>query len=264
MMSHVETTNPLRKDIAAVRAAIDAAGHPALLAVDAIASLGCDVIEMDLWGIDVLVGASQKGLMTPPGLGFVWVSEKALDGCAESDCRTPYWDWTPRVRPNRFYQRFGGTAPTHHLFGLRTALDMILHEEGLEAVWRRHAKLAQVIWQAYDGWAEGDGRHSAIALHVSNPRQRSHAVTTVRFATPLASDLRRWLSASAGVTLGVGIGMVPEGDPQADGYLRVGHMGHVNAHMTLGLLGAIEAAMVALNIAHNPHGLARAAAAFAT
>ncbi len=263
LMSHVDTTTSVRNDVAAVRAAIDAAGHPALLAVDAIASLGCDMLEMDRWGIDVLVAASQKGLMTPPGLGFVFVSDKAVQVSTESDWRTPYWDWTPRVQPARFYQRFGGTAPTHHLFGLRAALDMIVHEEGIEAVWRRHAQLARTVWQAFDTWAEGAGRQSSIALNISEPANRAHGVTTVRFEAPHATRLRQWLQAYAGVTLGVGVGMVPEGDPAADGFLRVAHMGHVNAHMTLGVLAAIEAAIVALNVTHGPGGVARAAAVFA-
>jgi alanine-glyoxylate transaminase/serine-glyoxylate transaminase/serine-pyruvate transaminase len=264
LMSHVDTTTSVRNDLAAVRTAIDAAGHPALLAVDAVASLGCDKLEMDLWGIDVLVSASQKGLMTPPGLGFVFVSDKAVQMCGDSDWRTPYWDWTPRVYPERFYQRFGGTAPTHHLFGLRVALDMIVHEEGVDAVWRRHAHLARAVWQAFDTWAEGAGRQSLIALNVGDSGQRAHGVTTVRFKTPQATQIRQWLQSHAGVTLGVGLGMAPDGDPAADGFFRVAHMGHVNAHMTLGVLAAIESAMNALKIPHGPGGVASAAAAFAS
>jgi len=261
LMSHVDTTTSVRNDIAAVRAAIDAADHPALLAVDGIASVGCDVVEMDRWGIDVLVGASQKGMMAPPGLGFVWLSDKARQACQSSGWRTPYWDWTLRTQPELFYQRFGGTAPTHHLFALRASMDMILREEGLEAVWRRHARLARAVAAAFEVW--GADPSADIWLNVPDPDSRSHAVTTVHFPTPMATRLRQWLQAHAGVTLGVGIGMVPEGDPGADGFLRIAHMGHVNMHMTLGVLGALEGAMAALGVAHTPGGAARAASVLA-
>ncbi|RYF58001.1 MAG: alanine--glyoxylate aminotransferase family protein [Comamonadaceae bacterium] len=263
LVSHVDTSTSVRNDLAALRAAIDAAGHAALLAVDAIASLGCETMEMDRWSVDVMVGASQKGLMTPPGLGFVWVSDKALRACSASDCRTPYWDWTTRVRPSRFYQRFGGTAPTHHLFGLQVALRMIVHEEGVEAVWHRHTTLARAVWAAFDSWAEGRGAESAIAMNVAIPADRSHSVTTVRFSAPLARQLRQWVQANTGVTLGIGVGMVPDGHPEADAYLRVAHMGHVNAHMTLGALACLEAAMAALRLGYGPGGVAAAAAVLA-
>lgn len=261
LMSHVDTTTSVRNPIAAVRAAIDAADHPALLAVDGIASIGCDPIEMDGWGIDVLVGASQKGMMTPPGLGFVWLSEKARQASLSSGWRTPYWDWTPRIQPEMFYLRFGGTAPTQHLFALRASLDMILHEEGLEAVWQRHALLARAVAAAFEVW--GADAKAGIWLNVLDPASRSHAVTTAHFPPPMATQLRQWLQAHAGVTLGLGIGMVPSGDPEADGFLRIGHMGHVNMHMTLGVLSALQGAMMALGVAHTPGGAAQAAAVWA-
>lgn len=259
LMSHVDTATSVRNDVAAVRAAIDEAGHPALLAVDCIASLAGERFEMDEWGVDVMIGASQKGLMTPPGIAFVWVSEKARQACAASRCRTPYWDWNARIAAEEFYQLFCGTAPTHHLFGLRTALTMILHEEGLEAVWKRHGLLAQAVWAAFDAW----GRDAGIALNVADGAARSHVVTSVRFVPPEATALREWLSANAGVTLGLGIGMAPPGDPAAHGFLRVAHMGHVNTHMTLGVLASIEAGLKALGIAHGDGGVPAAAEVFA-
>ena len=263
LMTHVDTASSVRNDVAAVRAAIDRVGHPALLAVDCIASLGCDSFEMDPWGVDVVVCASQKGIMTPPGLGFVWLSEKARQACAGARCRTPYWDWTPRIESGQFYRRFGGTAPTHHLFGLRAALDMLVHEEGVEAAWVRHARLARSVWSAFEAWGEGDGKASGIGLNVADPASRAHSVTTVRLAAPGAARLREWTKENAGVTLGIGLGMAPEGDPAGDGYMRVAHMGHVNAHMTLGVLGAIEAGMKALAIPHGVGALSRAAAELA-
>ncbi len=104
--------------------------HPALLAVDCIASLGCDEYHMDDWGVDVTVAASQKGLMTPPGLGFVWFSDRAKERCKTSDLRTPYWNWGPRADATEFHQHWAGTAPTHHLYGLREALE---HDQGRRA-----------------------------------------------------------------------------------------------------------------------------------
>lgn len=260
LMTHVDTTTSVLNDVAAVRAALDEADHPALLAVDCVASLGCDRFEMDAWGVDVMVCASQKGLMTPPGLGFIWVSEKAKQVCSKARWRTPYWDWSPRIDPSEFYQLFCGTAPTHHLFGLRAALDMILHEEGLEAVWRRHDVAAHAVWAAFGKWGAGAGQGSGIALNIADPAIRSRAVTTARLASPFATKLREWVEAHAGVTLGLGIGMAPPGDPASHGFLRIAHMGHFNAHMTLGVLASMEAGMKALGIAHGDDALSAAAA----
>ncbi|MGV3549192.1 pyridoxal-phosphate-dependent aminotransferase family protein [Rhizobium sp.] len=260
LMTHVDTTTSVRNDIAAVRAVIDEVGHPALLAVDAVASLACDRFEMDEWGVDVMVCASQKGLMTPPGLGFVWISRKAREACVASRLRTPYWDWTRRAEPEEFYQRFGGTAPTHHLYGLRTALDMILHEEGLDAVWARHEALAKAVWAAIEGWDGPGGAHD-IRLNIADPALRSHAVTTVRFRAPYASKLREWVQTHAGVTLGIGLGMSEPGVESTHDHLRIAHMGHVNAHMTLGALATLEAAMKGLGVAHDAGGLSAAAQA---
>jgi alanine-glyoxylate transaminase / serine-glyoxylate transaminase / serine-pyruvate transaminase len=248
LMTHVDTATSVRNDVAAVRAVMDAAGHPALLAVDAIASLGCDPILMDAWGIDVLVSACQKGLMTPPGLGFIWVSDKAIERCRTSDLRSPYWDWTPRIFGTEFWQKFCGTAPTHHLFGLREALTMILHEEGLTAVWARHDVLARAVAAAVEAWGQG---HPRIGLNIADPALRANAVTAVRFGAPDGTRLRDWTEREAGVTLGIGLGMAAPSDPAFHGFLRVAHMGHVNAHMTLGVLSVMEAGLCDLDI---PHG----------
>ena len=147
----------------AIRAAIDAAGHPALFMVDCIASLGCDRFEMDAWGVDVMVAASQKGLMTPPGLGFVFFNDKARAASVSSV--SYYWDWGPRSAPDFFYQFFGGTAPTHRLLGLREALDMIGEEGGIEAVWIRHDSLARAVWAAVAAWGQG----GEMAMNIADP-----------------------------------------------------------------------------------------------
>jgi alanine-glyoxylate transaminase/serine-glyoxylate transaminase/serine-pyruvate transaminase len=170
LLTHVDTATSVRNDIPALRAAIDAAGHPALFAVDCIASMGCDVFHMDDWGVDVVLAASQKGLMTPPGMGFLWFSERARAASAGAGLVTPYWDWRPRADAAEFWQYWAGTAPTHHLFGLRESLTMLLHEEGLPRVWARHEALARATWAAFDAWGAGN---PAIALNVADPAHRA-------------------------------------------------------------------------------------------
>ena len=256
LTTQVDTASTVKTDIPALRAALDAAGHPALLVVDCIASLGCDEYRMDDWGVDVTVSASQKGLMVPPGMGFVWFNEKARAATAASDLRTPYWNWLSRADAGEFWQLWNGTAPTHHLFGLRESLTMILHEEGLANVWARHEALARAVWAAFDAWGAGN---PAIAMNVADPAYRARAVTAARFGAPHATRLRGWTEKYAGVTLGVGLGMATPEDPDCTGFLRVAHMGHVNAHMTLGALAVMEAGMIALNIPHGAGGLAAAA-----
>ncbi len=213
---------------------------------------------MDAWGVDVMVTGSQKGLMTPPGLGFVFFNDRADAARERADCVTHHWDWRPRTRPEGFYQYFDGTAPTHHLYGLRAALDMI-GEEGLEAIWSRHERLAHAIWAAFEAW----GARGPVELNVSDRTRRSHAVTAVRIGAPAGTELRTWLETRAGVTLGIGLGMAEPDDPAWHGFFRIGHMGHVNAHMVMGVLGCIEAGLQALGIEHGPGGLDAAAAAIA-
>jgi alanine-glyoxylate transaminase/serine-glyoxylate transaminase/serine-pyruvate transaminase len=257
LVTHVDTASSARNDIAAIRSAMDATGHPALLAVDAIASLGCDELRMDDWGIDVIVGASQKGLMVPPGLGFLWFSEKALDVSRKADLVTPYWDWKPRGTGAEFWQFFGGTAPTHHLYGLREALTMILDEEGIENTWERHRRLASTVWAAFEAWSMGTG----IRLNIADRQARGWSVTAASIPQGGAGALRRWSEAEAGVTLGIGLGMALPSEPAYADFLRIGHMGHVNAHMVLGVLAAMEAGMQALGIPHGPGALEAAAGA---
>ncbi|MCB6176886.1 aminotransferase class V-fold PLP-dependent enzyme [Rhodobacter sp. Har01] len=256
LTTHVDTATTVRNDIPALRAAMDAAGHPALLAVDCIASLACDEYRMDDWGADVTVAASQKGLMTPPGLAFVWFSEAARLRCGEGDLATPYWRWGPRAEPAEFWQYWDGTAPTHHLYGLREALTMLVHEEGLAQAWARHEALARVVWAAFEAWGTGN---PAIAMNVPRPEWRGRSVTAARLGAPDAARLRAWCERHAGVTLGIGLGAATPEDPKAEGALRVAHMGHVNAHMTLGVLAVMEAGLKALGIAHGDGALEAAA-----
>ncbi|MDG2406321.1 MAG: aminotransferase class V-fold PLP-dependent enzyme, partial [Paracoccaceae bacterium] len=250
LVSHVDTSTSYLNDVAAVRAELDRLRHPALLMIDCIASLACDRFEMDDWGVDVMVAASQKGLMMPPGLGFVFFNARAAAVHTTMARVSCYWDWGPRSRPELYFNYFNGTAPTHHLFGLRVALDLLI-AEGLDQIWARHETLAQTIWAACEAWSvKGD-----LRLNVQDPAQRSRSVTAASLTAPDAKRLRAWLTDRAGVTLGIGLGMAPLGDPAADGYFRFGHMGYLNAHMVLGMLSSVQAGMGALGIAHGPGGL---------
>lgn len=252
LMVHTDTSSGLRSDVAAIRAAIDAAGHPALFMVDCIASLACDRFDMDAWGVDVMVAASQKGLMTPPGLGLVFFNDKAAEARKRADCVTYYWDWTPRSRPQITSQYFGGTPPTHLLFALEAALGMIA-EEGLEAIWTRHATLARAIWAAAEHWGLG----GPLRLNVADPALRAHSVTALWVGSDRATALRDWCAHRAGLTLGVAL--LGFGTPEWHRGFRVGHMGWMNAHMVLGALATIEAGLGAVGIDHREGGTSAAA-----
>ncbi|PCJ05252.1 MAG: aminotransferase [Rhodobacteraceae bacterium] len=252
---HVDTSSSIRNDIAALRMLLDELKHPALLMVDCVASLGCDRFEMDAWGVDVMVAASQKGLMVPAGMGFVFFNDKAAEVRAAMPRVSCYWDWQPRVNPQEYYLHFCGTAPTHHLYGLRAALDLI-HDEGMENVWARHQRLAQTIWAACEVWGQDGG---SLRLNVTNPAMRSHAVTALHIGSPDGTRLREWLESNLGLTLGIGLGMASSTSPEWHGYFRLGHMGHVNGQMVMGLLGGIETGLQALKIPHGSGALEAAA-----
>ncbi|HYZ25383.1 MAG TPA: aminotransferase class V-fold PLP-dependent enzyme [Geminicoccaceae bacterium] len=242
LVVQVDTASGCVNDIPAIRAAIDAAGHGALLMVDGIASLATMPFDMDEWGVDVAVAGSQKGLMTPPGLSFVAAGARGLAAHRSADLRTRYWDWTERDG-DLHYQKYCGTPPEHLLFGLRKALDLLL-EEGLENVLLRHRLLAEAVRRAVGVWSEG----GALDFNVIAPAERADSVTTVlvdRDPGPLLEFCR----GRCGVVLGVGIG------PMNGKALRIAHMGHINAPMILGTLGALEIGLVALDIAHGRGGV---------
>ncbi len=242
-----DTASSVKNDIKALRAAMDAAGHPALLMVDCIACLACDEYHMDDWGVDVTVSACQKGLMTPPGLAFNHISEKAWEARQRCTQTTGYWDWTMRRTPDIYYMNFYGTAPTHHLYGLGTALDMILRDEGLENVWARHEVHARAVWAAIDAW----GTAGQVACNVSDIASRSRAVTSVFTGDHDADALRRWAQDEAGLTLGINLGLTSIGSSRESGMFRIGHMGHLSPPMILGTLATIDAGLKAQGI---PHG----------
>lgn len=246
LVCQVDTASSVRADIPALRRAM--AAHPAFFAVDAIASLGCEPMQMDDWGVDLLVSASQKGLMTPPGMALIWFSDR-LRAQARTDLATPYWDWEPRLRAEALWQYWGGTPPVQQIYGMNEALHMLLEEEGLPAVFARHDGLARATWAALEAWGRGA---TGIAPLVANPAARACSVTAA--ALPGATRLRAWLAEKTGVTLGIGLGAE---DP--DNALRIAHMGYANAPQLLGTLAAIEAGMTALDIPHGPGALEAAA-----
>lgn len=244
---HVDTASSVRNDIPALRRAIDAANHPALFMVDAIASMGCERFEMDEWGVDITVAGCQKGLMVPPGVSFVWASEKALAVSESADARIGYFDWVSRRSGASIYSYFAGTPPVAHLFGLRAAFDLVEEEGGWPAVWNRHTVMSDAVKAAVETWST-DG---AIEFNIADPDHRANCVTTVRTGEVDHDELRRLCVKQAGLTLGLGIGDVPG--------FRIGHMGHLNPPMILGTLGTLEAALQSMSAPLGGSGVAAAA-----
>jgi len=240
----VDTSSSVVNDIAAIGKAIRSVRHGALFMVDAVASLGCMPFEMDAWGVDVAMSASQKGLMTPPGLGFVAASDRAQHAHQKADLRTPYWDWTTRDGDSH-YQKYSGTPPEHLMYALREALDMLFAEE-LDNAFLRHRLLAEAVRRAVDVWSKG----KALEFNIVEAPERSDTVTAVRMADGCNPEtLRDYCEGKCGVVLGRGIGKL---NGKA---FRIAHMGHLNAPMVLGTLGTIEMALRALGIPHGAGGV---------
>ncbi|MGN6115229.1 MAG: pyridoxal-phosphate-dependent aminotransferase family protein [Nitrobacter sp.] len=243
----VDTASGAFNDIPAIGRAIKAANHKALFMVDAVASLGCMPFEMDAWGIDVAMSASQKGLMTPPGLGFVAVNDRAREVHKTAGLRTPYWDWSEREGVEH-YRKYAGTAPVHLLFALRQALDM-LFAEGLDNVFLRHRLLAETVRRAVAAWSE----EQVLSFNIEAPAERANTVTTVRIGDGHdPALLQAYCKDKCGVVLGTGIGDL------SGRAFRIAHMGHVNAPMILGTLGVVEVGLAALGIPHGRGGTSAA------
>ena len=243
LVVQIDTASGVVNDIPAVRKAMDAARHPALLMVDCVASLGCMPFDMDGWGVDVAMCGSQKGLMTPPGLAFVAANKRAREIHPNANLRTLYWDWTFR-EGEIHYQKYCGTPPEHLLFALRKAIDL-LKDEGFDAAIRRHALLAEATRSAVTKWSEGQ----VLSLNVANPAERSNSVTCILTDGRSPQPLLDYCRDKCGVILGVGLGEI------ADRCFRIAHMGHTNAPMVLGTLGAVEMALKALAIPHGSGGV---------
>lgn len=229
---HVETATGACSDIAAIRAAMDAANHPAMLILDAVASFGCMPVRMDEWGVDVVITASQKGLMCPPGLGICAVSEKALAASYESRSQMEYFSWPQRLGTES-YSRFCGTAPEHMVFGLTEAVKM-LNEEGWDRVYARHKRLATATRKAVEVWCEG----GALEFNISQPEARADALTVIRTPEGMNSEVvRNTARDTFGVAVGGSLGDL------AGRVFRIAHMGDLNEPMIIGALGGVEAAL---------------------
>ena len=244
---HTDTASSITHDVRAIRAAIDAANHPALLVADVVASLGAAPFDMDAWGVNVAAGASQKGLMSPPGLGFVAVDERAASVAARNCAPRYYWDWKRRRGPQS-YAKFCGTPPQNLLYGIEKAFELI-DREGLDAVLARHASLARAVQAAVEAWS-GKG---ALKLHCRVPEARCTSVTTIEVKEGIDVDsLRSVARERFQVAFAGGLGPF-------DGHaFRIGHLGDLNAAMILGCLAGVEAAMLAQGIPFGRDGVARA------
>jgi alanine-glyoxylate transaminase/serine-glyoxylate transaminase/serine-pyruvate transaminase len=229
---HTDTASGVSSDMAALRAAIDATGHPALFVVDVVASLGVVPFDMDALRADVVVGASQKGLMLPPGLGFVAVNAAAMAVAETNPTPRFYWDWGRRTDALS-YRKFCGTPPINLLFGLQAALRLIA-SEGEPALFARHRLLAGAVQAAVQGWSEG----GALAFFCVEPARRSHSVTAVAVREGIDPEAVRSVARERfQVALSGGLG------PLAGRVFRIGHMGDMNAAMVLGCLAGVEAAL---------------------
>jgi alanine-glyoxylate transaminase/serine-glyoxylate transaminase/serine-pyruvate transaminase len=229
---HTDTASSLTSDIAAIRRAMDATGHPALLVVDVVASAGAAPFDMDALGVDVAMGASQKGLMCPPGVGWVAVKARALAAATANPAPRFYWDWVRR-KHDLSYRKFCGTPPQNLMFGLQAALGLIF-AEGLQAVHARHALLAGAVHAAVEGWASG----GALGFFAQDAAARSVSVTTI--TVPPGTDveaLRTVARERFQVAMAGGLG------PLAGRAFRIGHLGDCNPAMILGALGGVEAAL---------------------
>jgi alanine-glyoxylate transaminase/serine-glyoxylate transaminase/serine-pyruvate transaminase len=235
---HTDTASGVTSDIAAMRRALDAARHPALLVADVVASLGAAPFAMDELGVDVAVGASQKGLMCPPGVGFVAVNAKAFAAAENNPAPRFYWDWVRR-KHEMSYRKFCGTPPQNVLFGMEAALGLIFRE-GLDAVWSRHARLAGAVHAAIEGWREG----GAVDFFAQEPTSRSVSVTTIAVKPGVVEidTLREVARERYQVAMAGGLG------PLNGRAFRIGHLGDCNPAMILGAIAGAEAAMRTLGM----------------
>ncbi len=236
---HNETSTGSVSPIAEVRNAIDAAGHPALLMVDSISGLASIDFRFDEWGVDVCVSGSQKGLMLPPGLSFNAVSERALDQAKSVTMPRSYWDWQDMVGPNQAGY-FPYTPATNLLYGLNEAIDM-LHEEGLDNVFARHARHGAATRAAVRAWdlevlCARQGQESGVLTAVMVPDD--HSADAFRATTLKHYDL----------SLGNGLSKV------ADKVFRIGHLGDFNDLMLMGTLSGVEMGLAKAGIPHQSGG----------
>ncbi len=244
-MVHNETSTGVVSDIAAVRKAIDAAGHPALLLVDSVSGLASADLRHDEWGIDVTVAGSQKGLMLPPGLGMVAVSQKALAASKASGFRRSYWDWSEMVSFNATGY-FPYTPATGLLYGLKEAIAMLL-EEGLEQVFARHQQLGAAARATVRAWG--------LETQCLDPAAHSPVLTAVVMPAGHDADaLRGVILDRYNMSLGQGLTKL------SGKVFRIGHLGECNALTLVGALGGVEMGLAARAVPHRAGGVTAALA----
>jgi len=240
---HNETSTGVTSRIGEVRKAIDRANHPALLMVDTISSLASIDYRHDEWGVDVTVAGSQKGLMLPPGLSFNAISAKALAAAKTSRMPKSYWSWEEMLTPNKS-GFFPYTPATNLLYGLREALAM-LHEEGLENVFRRHDRHAEATRRAVRAWG--------LEILCLNAAEYSSSLTAVLMPEGHNEvDYRKVVLDNFNMSLGSGLGKV------AGKVFRIGHLGDFNDLMLAGTLAGVEMGFALAGIPHKKGGTAAA------
>ena len=237
---HNETSTGVTSGVAAVRRAIDKAGHPALLVVDTISSLGSIDYRHDEWGVDVTVGGSQKGLMLPPGLSFNAISDKALAASKSAKLPRAFWDWEEMLAING-KGFFPYTPSTNLVQGLNVAIGM-LHEEGLDNVFARHDRAAEATRRCV--------RHWGFEIQCAEPAEYSSALTAVRLPDGHSADnLRAEILERFNMSLGNGLG------PLADKVFRIGHLGDFHELMVTGVLTGVEMGLRVCGIPHKAGGV---------
>ena len=237
---HNETSTGSTSRIGDVRLAMDNAGHTALLLVDTISSLGSIDYRHDEWGVDVTVAGSQKGLMLPPGLSFNAVSEKALVAARKGGMRRSYWDWEDHIAANKD-GAFPYTPATNLLYGLAEAIDM-LHEEGLDNVFRRHDRHAAATRKAVQAWG--------LEVLCQEPQDFSSSLTAVLLPDGYDADaFRAGVLKHFNMSLGNGLSRL------AGKVFRIGHLGDFNDLMLLGTLSGVEMGLSKADIPHQKGGV---------
>jgi alanine-glyoxylate transaminase/serine-glyoxylate transaminase/serine-pyruvate transaminase len=242
MLIQNETATGMRHPVAEVRAAMNRVGHPALYLVDTISSLASYDFRMDEWGVDLVIGGSQKGLMLPPGMAFTAINARAWE--AAQSARNPRrdWDWRPMIGRQ---VAFCGTPPIAHFFGLEASLDMI-EEEGLENVFARHRRLANATRACVRHWGQGGGPE----IYALDADAQSDSLTAVLVPAGHDADRVRTIAEERyGVALGRGLTALQ------GRVFRIGHMGDLNEPMLLGALGAIELALAEAGVPHARGGI---------
>ena len=243
MVVHNETSTGVTSRIAEIRKAIDRVGHPALLMVDAISSLGSIDYRHDEWAVDVSVSCSQKGLMLPAGLGFTAISEKAQVASKTNKMPRSYWDWGEMLKSNT-NGFFPYTPATNMLYGLREALAILL-DEGLSAVFARHQRLAAATRAAVSAWG--------LEILCLEPAEYSPVLTAILMPPGHNSDrFREIVLDNYNMSLGTGLTKL------AGKVFRIGHLGACNDLILMGALAGIEMALSLAGVPHEPNGVAAA------